>query len=139
MCIDYCCVYEMDFFMCVDPFFSPVRGSCLAFSAAGHARGPRVLTGETLGPGRASAARALGVQKSLGLANNPGMAFRLAEPRRTMETPQFWFLRFLLCCCFCMESVPRHASSSRALYSVAATVQQRWHVELVSFCDGHGP
>ena len=56
------------------------------------------------------------------------VAFRLAEPRRTMETAQFVFFALLLLL-FTMP-IAHRPSSFQALhvYFVAATVQQRSHI-----------
>ena len=76
--------------MHIGPFFSSGRGPLLALSAVGHAGRPCVLTTQVWAAVGLCGARS-GRSKSRNLASNHGIAFRLAEPRRTMETPQDFF------------------------------------------------
>ena len=90
----------------------------LALSAAGHARSPSVHFGSVFTTAQvwASAGRRgaySGRSKSTELALFHFIAFRDAEPPRTMETPQSQLFALLL--------VSHRPSSSRALYFVAAT------------------
>ena len=78
------------------PFLFPVAGRS---SVAGHAGGPRIHTRRTFAPPAGlRGARALGgVQKSLDVASDHGIAFRPAEPSKAMETPKMsLFLLFAL-------------------------------------------
>ena len=108
----------------------------VALSAAGLSsrsrlrgtQGGGVYTRRKFGPRPGSVARALGVQRR-DLARNHEIEFRLAEPRRTMETPQFKiFVPLLLLLLY--QSLSHRPLSSQALYLVAATVQQQSHINL---------
>ena len=96
------------------PFLFPVAGRS---SVAGHAGGPRIHTRRTFAPPAGlRGARALGgVQKSLDVASDHGIAFRPAEPSKAMETPKIsFFFCFSLCCCFCYKC----HSSLQKLYTL---------------------
>lgn len=101
-----------------------------------HAEISDVLTGQvgTLAVLRSPCS---GCYNYLELASTHGIAFRLAERRRTMETEQITVsaLLLLLHDIICISQC---ASSSEALCLVAATIQQQSHNKLVSLCDGHG-
>ena len=85
--------YQYTFLHIGDPFSSG-RGSFLALCAAGCAGG-RLYYRRKFGPRPGSVARALGA-KSRDLASNREISFRPAEPRRTMESPPFFFAPLLL-------------------------------------------
>ena len=95
--------------------FSGARGSFLALSDAGHARGPPVHHGASLGPGRAPW-RVLWAFKSRNLANNHGVVFRGARAEEDNGKPT--------CPLFCSTAV-------KAIYVVAITVQEQAHIKLV--------
>ena len=121
------------FFSHIGPFFPSGRGS---FSSLGcGARGSRVLTGKVWVPAvlRGSCS---GRSKSLELASNHGTAFRRAKLRKTMKTTPYKVSARLLL--YGIMSVSHRATSSQALYLVAATIQQQQHMKLASFCDDHG-
>ena len=68
-----------------------------------------------------------GRSKSRDLASNHGIAFRLAEPRRTMENPQLKiFALMLLLCHVCVTPFLKPSSSGSQGTSSS------------SFCNGHG-
>ena len=104
----------------------------LVFSRAlgcGARRGGVCTHGASLGPWPCSVGGYSGCQKSFDLTSNDGVAFRLAEPRRTTETHNV----FILLCCCCITSASHRASSSQVLYHVAATVQKQPYIKFVSF------
>ena len=121
----------MHFFLHIGPLFSSGRGFFLALSAAGQAGDPRVLTAQVWAP--AGLRRACsGRSKSLDLARNHWIAFRLAEPCRTMETP---LLFFPLCCC-CIMSVSHRPSSSLLCGSDGTTSVAHEALPFVTATDG---
>ena len=83
----YVYMYETHFSAHGGPLFSSGRGSLFAFSAAGYANGPRVLTVHVWAPAGLRGGWS-GRSKSRDLASNHGIAFRLAKHLGTMETPQ---------------------------------------------------
>ena len=80
---------HMNTYMYMAMHFSSGRGSFLPLSDSGHAGGPRVYCGASLGLGRAPC-RALGVQSRGELACFRGLVFAASlsaepEPSRSME------------------------------------------------------
>ena len=97
-------------FLHISPFFSSGRGPFLALSAAGHAGG--VCSRGKLRAPAALRGACSGRSKSLELESNHGIAFPLAEPRRTMETPQCCtILALLLLYHVCVTPCPKLSSS----------------------------
>ena len=91
----------------IEIFFSSGRGSFFALSAAGHARGPRVQYGASLGPGQVP----WHVLFFTGLRSS------------TRSRPGPWKLHIFKL--FVLLLLSHRPSSSQAFYFVAATVKQQ--------------
>ena len=77
----------MHFFLHVCMHLSAGRGYFLARPAAGNAGTPVRTPRHTFGPQTGSVARALGVLSRASWFCSTRVAFRLAETRKTIETP----------------------------------------------------
>ena len=116
-------------------FACPARGSSLALSAAGQTGASACTPRRKCASLPRSVARALGRSKSRDLASDHGIASRLAEPRRTMETPQnSIFPRLTLLFHTCITPSPELSSSLLCgSHGTTAVAHQA-----LPFCDGHG-
>ena len=89
-------MYKIHFFCTLAKLFSAGRGSFLALSAARGTQGGRVYTTTQVWPPAEPRVAHSGRPKSRELDLFQRIAFRDAEPRRTMETPKSLLFALLL-------------------------------------------